>query len=140
MEIISSYHEAGCVLFARVFLGILFLFQGYDVVFNITVKNVIVTYKDEFTSRGVPKFVLAIASWFTSYTELFGGALLILGLFKYAALYLLGINLIVAAVGFGITTPMWDMRHVLPRLALLLLLLALPASWDVWSIDNLIKL
>jgi putative oxidoreductase len=139
MEIINQYHEAACVFLARVFLGVLFFFQGYDAVFKVKIKNVIETYRETFTAKGIPSFVLILASWFTSCTELIGGSLLILGLFKYLALYFLGANLIIAAVGFGINSPMWDTRHVLPRLILLLLLLALPREMDVWSLDNFIK-
>lgn len=139
METINHYHEAAAVLTARVFLGVLFFFQGYDAVFNVKVKNVIGTYRETFTAKGVPLFILVSASWFTSLSELVCGLLLVLGLFKYVALYLLGLNLVIAAIGFGINTPMWDTRHVLPRLILLLLLLALPLSWDIFSIDYFIK-
>lgn len=138
MEIISQYHEIAATLLARVFLGCLFLFQGYDAVFNVRIKNVIETYRIDFTNKGMPYFVIVLASWFTSCTELIGSALLILGLFKYAALYLLGANLIIAAIGFGMTTPMWDTRHVLPRLLIILFLLVIPTSWDIISIDYLI--
>lgn len=137
MEIINQYHEEAAVFIARVFLGCLFFFQGYDAVFNIKIKNVIETYRTHFTNKGMPYFVIILASWFTTCTGLIGGTLLILGLFKYVALYLLGANMIIAAIGFGITTPMWDTRYVLPRLILLLLLLLVPQSWDVLSLDNL---
>ncbi|MBK7818142.1 MAG: hypothetical protein IPJ60_11810 [Sphingobacteriaceae bacterium] len=63
---------------------------------------------------------------------------MIVGLFQYYALYLLGINLIIAAIGFGITSPMWDTRYVLPRLLLLLFLLFVPQGWNTLSLDNLI--
>ena len=139
MEIINQYHEVAAVFIARVFLGCLFFFQGYDAVFNIKIKNVVETYRESFTNKGIPTSILIFATWFACYTELFGGLLLILGLFKYVALYLLGINLIVASIGFGINTPMWDTRYVLPRLLLLLFLLIVPLTWDILSIDNFIK-
>jgi len=138
MEIINQYHEIAAVFIARVFLGCLFFFQGFDAVFNVKIKNVIAAFENDFAKKGVPRFLVVAASWFTSYTELIGGTLLILGLFKYAALYFLGANLIIAALGFGLNTPMWDTRHVLPRLLLLLFLLLVPKAWDVLSIDNLI--
>lgn len=140
MDIINYYHEAACVLIARVFLGFLFFFQGYDAVFKVKVAHVIETYRENFAEKGVPVIILTLASWFTCGTELICGALLILGLFKYISLYLLGANLLIAALGFGISTPMWDTRFVFPRLILLLLLLALPQSLDIWSLDNLINL
>jgi uncharacterized membrane protein YphA (DoxX/SURF4 family) len=138
MLALDQYHEIAAALIARVFLGCLFFFQGYDAVFHIKVKNVIATFEAGFANKGIPKFLTAAASWFTSYTELICGLFLTLGLFQYVSLYLLGINLIIAAVGFGITTPMWDTRYVLPRLLLLLFLLYVPQGWNALSLDNLI--
>lgn len=138
METINGYHEIAAVFIARIFLGCLFFFQGYDAVFRIRIRNVISTFEANFSGRGIPKYLTVAASWFTSCTELICGLLLIAGLFEYMALYLLGLNLIVAAVGFGINTPMWDTRHVLPRLLLLVFLLSTPAAWHVFSLDRFI--
>lgn len=140
METIVDYHEAATAFIARVFLGSLFFFQGYDAVFNVKVKNIISTYETVFSNRGIPKFLIKTGACFTSYTELIGGLLLIFGLFEYCALYLLGLNLIAASIAFSITQPMWDMRFVFPRLVLLLFLLATPPSWNIWTIDSLLNL
>lgn len=138
MEIINQYHYTVASLIARVFLGCLFFFQGYDAVFKVKIKNVIGTFEDAFSQKGIPKFLTVLAAWFTSCTELIGGILLIVGLFEYPALYLLGLNLIVAAIGFGINTPVWDTRHVFPRLALIIFLLVVPQSWNSASLDLLL--
>lgn len=138
MEIINQYHEIAAIFIARVFLGILFFFQGYDAVFKIKVSNVIETYQNLFEGKRMPRILIVLASWFTSYTELFCGLLLIVGLFEYVALFLLGLNLITAAIGFGLNTPMWDSKHVFIRLILILLLLIAPDAWHAWSLDNLI--
>jgi len=137
MEHINQYHYIIAALVARVFLGCLFFFQGYDAVFNVRIKHVISTFETDFANKGIPGFLTVIASWFTTLTALIGGALLILGLFEYTALYLLSANLIIAAIGFGINTPVWDTRHVFPRLVLTLLLLIMPQSWNVISLDHL---
>ncbi len=139
MEIIMDYHEAAAVFITRVFLGILFFFQGYDAVFNIKVRNIVSTYHTTFSNKGIPIFLIKAGTWFTSYTELIAGLFIIVGLFKYSALYLLGVNMIVASAAFSIAQPMWDMRFVFPRLALLVFLLATPSDWDTWTIDNLIN-
>jgi putative oxidoreductase len=136
MEIITHYHSIAGTTIARIFLGCLFLFQGYDAIFGIGIKKVVATYKEGFQQKRIPGFLITLAALFTSYTELIGGVLLLFGLFHYPVLYLLGINLIVAAIGFGLTTPLWDTRYVLPRLLLLLLLLLLPPEWNAWSIDK----
>lgn len=138
METINQYQYEVAVLIARVFLGCLFLFQGYDAVFNVKIKNVIATFENDLIREGIPRFLIVWGSWFTSYSELIGGTLLIVGLFQYPVLFMLGLNIIIAAIGFGINTPVWDTRHVFPRLVLLLLLLIVPQSWNTFSIDHLI--
>lgn len=137
MEELNQYHEAIAVLLARTFLGLLFLFQGIDAVFNVKIKYVISAYESSFARKGIPRFVTVFASYYTSLSELIGGVLLILGLFELYACILLGINLIIAAIGFGINTPMWDTKYVLPRLMLLIFLLLVPTSWNIFSLDNL---
>lgn len=138
MEFIYQYHEAIGVFTARIILGLLFFFQGYDAVFKVKIKNVIQAYEQSFENKGIPRFLTVGGAWFTSLSELICGLLLILGLFEYVALYLLGANLIMASIAFGINTPMWDTRHVFPRLVLLIFLLVIPQSWNVISLDNLI--
>lgn len=135
-QTLTNEGPAIAALTARLILGILFFFQGYDAVFKIGIGRVAETYLDSYAARKVPRFVTILGAWFTSLAELTGGLLLILGLCKYAALSLLGIDLVVASLAFSIAQPMWDTRHVLPRLLLLLLLLLLPASADIYSLDN----
>ncbi|MES2555752.1 MAG: DoxX family membrane protein [Bacteroidota bacterium] len=138
METLAQYHTIIGTTVARLFLGFLFFFQGYDAIFNIGMQKVVLTYRDGFGAKRIPRFLIVLAAWFTAYTEFICGFLLIVGLFQFPAMYLLGLNLIVAAIGFGINLPLWDTRHVLPRLLLLLLLLLVPLGWHQWTIDYLI--
>ena len=140
METLIQHHEAAAVLIARTLLGLLFFFQGYDAVFRVKIANVIETYETSFGHKGIPRFITVAGAWFTSYAELIGGLLLILGLFHYYALYLLGFNLVLASLAFSIVSPMWDMRFVFPRLVLLLFLVIVPPSWNVLSLDHLLSL
>jgi uncharacterized membrane protein YphA (DoxX/SURF4 family) len=137
MEMFETYHYASAITIARVFLGFLFLFQGYDAVVKIGMKNVIVIYHERFAKKGIPRLLTSLAAVFTSYTELICGALLILGLFEISVLYLLGLNLIIAGIGFGMNEPLWDTRNVFPRLVLLLFLLMTPLEWHHFSLDYL---
>jgi uncharacterized membrane protein YphA (DoxX/SURF4 family) len=130
-------HQEAAVLIARIFLGLLFFFQGFDAVFNIKVKNVIEAYETSFAHKGIPRFLTVWGSWFTSLVELIGGTFLVFGLFEYYVLALLGINLIIASIAFGITNPMWDMRFMFPRLVLLLFLMVVPSSWNILTLDSL---
>ncbi len=125
-------------LLVRVILGTLFLFQGYDKLFNVKVAGVTDYFRDEMRNRNVPSFVLSAAAWFTSLAEFIGGLLIIVGWMKTYALYLLGFDLIVVSLAFSMLKPMWDMNMVFPRLVLLLIALYLPESSDLLSIDHLL--
>lgn len=138
MEILTQYHQLAAITLARIFLGFLFLFQGYDAVFHIGIKKVTDTYHENFKLKGIPRAITTLSAWYTSYTELICGFLLVLGLFEFASLYLLGINLIIAAIGFGMNVPLWDTRNVYPRLLLILILLLTPIHWHHWSLDHFI--
>ena len=131
-------HETIMHLMVRVILGTLFLFQGYDKLFNIKVSGVTEYFREEMRSKNVPPFLLSSAAWFTSLAEFCGGLLVILGFMKTFALYLIGVDLIVVTVAFSVLKPMWDMSMVFPRLILLLVALYLPESSDLLSIDYLL--
>ena len=137
--------ETMAVFIARVFLGMLFFFQGVDAVFNIKPSGVLNTIMEPLLQKGVPKFMIVLGAYFTSYVELIAGLCLIVGFVKYYALYLLGLDLLIASIAFGIIKPMWDTQFVFPRLALMLFFLIAPSQWDVisvdyvWSIIKLIK-
>lgn len=135
MHTILHNHEIAGALIARVFLGFLFFFQGYDAVFRVKVSGVIQTIEEPMARLGVPRFFIGAGAWFTSYVELICGFLLIIGFAKYYAMYLLGVDLLIASIAFGLVKPMWDMQYAFPRLVLLLLLLMIPSQWDVISVD-----
>ncbi len=127
--------EIGAAFLARVFLGVLFFLQGYDKVFRLKVPNVIDTIHTPLKTRGVPEFFSVMGAYGTSYVELICGAMLILGFATYWNLYLLGFDMLFAVLVFSIVEPMWDMKHIFPRLALLIFLLIAPSQWNVISID-----
>ena len=69
------------VLIIRLILGLIFLMQGFGKVFNWGVEQV---YKADFfygTFKDLlPDFIIRATAYYTSYIELIGGLLLILGL------------------------------------------------------------
>lgn len=121
----------------RIFLGILFFAQGYDKVFNLGITQVIGNFEYPVKLKHLPRFPLLIAAYFTSLSELFGGFLLIIGFMKYYALYLLGLDMLIVCVALSLLEPLWDMKHVFPRLILLVILFILPSEWGVFSVDYL---
>ncbi len=134
-EILSPDHFAA--LIPRLFLGMLFFFQGFDALFNIGLRQIGETYRSNFAERGIPSFITTAGIFFTSAAELFGGLLLFLGVFRYYTLYLLGADLLAASLAFSIVKPMWDTKHVFTRMAILIFLIMLPESWDIYSLDHL---
>lgn len=133
------YNEIAAATILRVILGILFFLQGYDKVFRVGIKSVIETFEYPMKSKNIPPFILVLSAYYTSFAELLGGLFLILGFMKNYSLYLLGIDLIMVSTALGMLKPMWDMEHVFPRLVILIALLLIPDSWDILSLDQLIK-
>ena len=126
-------------LLVRAFTGVLFLFQGYDKLFRVKISGVIETFNIEAQRQNVPQGFVKLMAVYTSVIEFFGGILLILGAFKTVTLSLLGIDLVLVAIAFSVMEPMWDMRHVYPRLVLISALLMFPTAWGYFSIDHLIE-
>lgn len=124
-------------VFVRCFLGILFVFQGYDKLFVVKIKNVINAFHNEADRKHIPQFLLTFTSYFTSITEFIGGLLLITGLFHQFVPAVLAINLLIVAFAFSFLRPMWDMQHVFPRVILLTLTLLL-SNYFYFGLDTLL--
>lgn len=129
--------RAAGLLFTRLLLGIIFTLQGYGKIFKFTVPKVYGMFFKDFEATFLPKWLIWTTAYYTSWVELICGMLLIFGLFRKCALYLLGIDLLVVSFGHGLLEPIWDLQHVIPRAVLLIALLLLPREWDLWCADRL---
>jgi len=124
----------------RLILGLIFFMQGFGKVFSWGVENLYQmpffyeTYKDL-----LPDFIIHATAYYTSYVELIGGFLLIIGLKRDYALYALASVLVIVSFGHGLAEPIWDLSHVMYRLILLVSLLILPKKWDIFRLDHLLK-
>ena len=132
-----EYAEIVATFTARIFLGLLFFFQGYDKVFRVKISGVVKTFEQPYRQTKLPMSLLYAGATITSYIELIAGFMLILGLFKYLALYLLAFDLLIATAGLSLINPMWDLKFSFPRLILLIFLLIVPTEWDQWTLDNM---
>ena len=124
----------------RMFTGILFLFQGYDKIFRVKISGVIETFLEEAEQHHIHRPWVTIVTYYTSIVEFVGGLLLLVGLFTNYSLILLSTDMVLVAFAFSVMNPVWDLRHVFPRLMLLTALLVFPNEWNKLSLDFLFKI
>ncbi len=135
--IIQPEHIAPFIV--RLMLGLIFLFQGYDKVFKIGTSQVVDTIAPAYRKLRLPHGLVVITAWFTSWAELAGGVLLIIGLFKYCTLYILGLDLLLVSLGMALLNPVWNMQHVFYRFVMLVFLLVYPADLDTITLDAVFR-
>lgn len=128
------------VFVIRMLLGLIFLMQGFGKVFTWGMEKVINADFFGDTFEGIlPDSLIYISAYYTSYVELIGGFLLVIGLGRNLALYALSSVLIIVTFGHGLVEPIWNLSHVMFRTALLVPLLFMPREWDKLSLDYLIQ-
>src|SRR6266403_2847181 len=127
------------VFFAREVLGLIFFMAGVYKVFQLGpldhARKYFLPYADTF----LPVWSLWATGVVIPFVELIAGALLLVGLRIRWALISLGFVLIVVTFGHLLKEPLYPFHeHVIPRLALLLFVLMLPADDDRFSLDHLL--
>jgi uncharacterized membrane protein YphA (DoxX/SURF4 family) len=134
-----NLNRAIAVLTTRLILGFIFLMQGFGKVFTWGVEKVYnMDFFHETFKELLPDYITHFTAYYTSYVELIGGLLLVLGLKKNYALYALASVLVIVTFGHGLAEPIWDLSHVMYRAMFLIALLLLPEEWDIYSIDHYI--
>jgi uncharacterized membrane protein YphA (DoxX/SURF4 family) len=136
----AAKSRAWALLFARLVLGLIFLMAGIYKVFRLTpvghVQKWFLPYQDTF----LPVWSLWAVGLAIPFVELLGGALLVLGWRIREALLALGAVLVVVTFGHLLKEPLYPLHeHVIPRLALILFLLAMPAEADLFSVDRWLR-
>ncbi|MCM4167504.1 hypothetical protein KCTC52924_00997 [Arenibacter antarcticus] len=133
-------NKAVGVLTVRLILGFIFLMQGFGKVVTWGIEKVFQADFFHGTFEGIlPESIIWATVYYTSYVELIGGLLLVLGLKTNYALYALASVLVVVTFGHGLAEPIWDLSHVLFRAILLVSLLLLPREWDRFCLDTIMK-
>lgn len=130
----EEFSRASALLIIRLTAGILFFFQAYDKIFKMGLQRVAGSLPSP--PPGLSQKLIFYGVSVSSFIELAGGILLVMGLLSSMAAVVLGLNMVAVAFVFSSMRPMWDMQFFLPRLILLLLILLLPQAWDAWSLDN----
>jgi len=128
------------LLFARLVLGLIFFMAGVWKVFQLGPLNHARKYFLPFADTFLPVWSLWLTGVVIPFIELIAGALVIIGLRTRAALVALGFVLAIVTFGHLLKEPLYEFHtHVIPRLALLLFILVLPARDDRFSIDYLLR-
>jgi putative oxidoreductase len=129
--------DSFAILTARLVLGVLFFFQAYDKVFTVGLKEFTANIIAGSSSTGLNKGFIRFSAIVSSYIELLGSVLLILGLFLPWVYVLLALNLVMVSLAFSYLKPLWDMSHVFPRLVLLIFLMMMPMDADLYTLTGL---
>ncbi len=112
--------------------------QGFGKVFTWGISNVYQNVFASYEETWIPNFLLQFTAYFTSYMELVGGLLLVLGLFRHWAYLGLGAVLLLVTYGHGLSSPIWDLQHVFVRAVFLIGLLLVPKDWDQLHLDRFV--
>lgn len=137
VQYIDIFSDTGNIVYpiVRVILGILFFFQAYDKIFRVKFPAIFEEVLPAYKQLGVPSFFTKYSIYLSSYLELIYGLLLIVGLFTTLSLYIISFHLLMVVLSFSVLKGMWDMKHVFPRLVMLIFLLMLPQEWNILSLD-----
>jgi len=128
-------------LFARLMLGTLFLVPAWHKVFVMgPMTHARQLFVEGFSEHWIPAWLLGPLGVAIPFLELAVGALLIVGLWIRPALVTVGAILVTVTYGHLLQEPFFDVTtHIVPRAALLFLLLLLPARLDRWSADQVLR-
>ena len=125
------------VFFARGVLGLIFFMAGVYKVFQQGpaghVRQWFLPYSDTF----LPVWSLWAVGYTIPFVELIGGGLVLIGWRKRPALIGLGCVLLIVTFGHLLKEPLYAFHeHVIPRLVLLVFVLAAPPEVDTLSVDS----
>lgn len=132
---------AWAILFARLVLGLIFFMAGVYKVFQQGpiehARQWFLPYSDTF----LPVWSLWAMGVVIPFVELIAGGMVIIGLRTRDALIALGFVLAVVTFGHLLKEPLYEFHtHVIPRLALLLVIMLLPREADRFSVDHFLEL
>jgi len=125
---------------ARAVLGLIFLMAGVYKVFSLTPTGHVQRFFLPFQDTFLPLWSLWAVGFTIPFVELTAGALVLVGLRRTLGYGLLGGVLVVVTFGHLLHNPLYPFHeHVIPRLALLLLLLLMPPDADRFSLDEFLQ-
>lgn len=139
MKVLSD--RAWAIFLCRAILGLIFFMAG---VYKCFVMTPFGHARHYFVGPYANTFLPAWSLWATGTAvpvlELVAGGLVLVGFKTRPALLSLGAVLILVTFGHLLKEPLYEFHtHVIPRLALLTVVLLLPRDEDVVSLDGVLK-
>lgn len=136
----SSPDRAWALLFARLVLGLIFFMAGCYKVFEQGpiehARQWFLPYRDTF----LPVWSLWAVGTAIPFVELVAGGLLLVGFCVREALIALGGVIVIVTFGHLLKEPLYPFHeHVIPRLALVVFLLAMPRADDRFTVAHLAR-
>ncbi len=133
--------RAWAILFCRSILGLIFFMAGIYKCFVMTpFGHAQRFFVDSYADTFLPTWSLWTTGVTVPIVELIAGALVLVGLKTRPALYSLGVVLVLVTFGHLLIEPLYAFHtHVLPRLALLTVVLLLPREDDTISLDGWLR-
>jgi uncharacterized membrane protein YphA (DoxX/SURF4 family) len=136
----SRSDRAWAILFARLVLGLIFFMAGVWKVFSLGPVGHAEKWFLPFRDTFLPVWSLWAVGVAIPWVELIAGGLLLIGWRIREALLALGAVLVVVTFGHLLKEPLYPFHeHVIPRLALLVFVLAMPRHDDRFSLDHLVR-
>jgi thiosulfate dehydrogenase (quinone) large subunit len=136
----DSTAKTWAVLLARLVLGLIFFMAGVWKVFVLGPAGHVQRFFLPFQHTFLPVWSLWAVGFTIPFVELIAGGLVIIGWKIRYALAALGVVLVIVTFGHLLEQPLYAFHeHVIPRLALVLLVLLMPAEVDRFSLDHLLK-
>ena len=125
--------------FLRVLLGVIFMMQGWGKIMTFGMDKLYQNGFASFEETFLPVFIIKFTLYFTTYVELIGGFLLVIGLFRKYAYYAFVLVLLIVSFGHGLQSPIWDLQHVIFRTILVGACLIIPTEWDQLQVDRFFR-
>ncbi|MEO7966858.1 MAG: MauE/DoxX family redox-associated membrane protein [Gemmatimonadaceae bacterium] len=128
------------LVFARGTLGLIFFMAGVYKVFELGPAGHFRRFFLPFENTFLPMWSLWAVGVTIPFVELIGGALVLVGWRRREALVALGLVILTVTFGHLLKEPLYPFHeHVIPRLALILFVLAMPSADDSLSVDEILE-
>ena len=133
--------RAWAILFARLVLGLIFGMAGWGKVFKLgAVEHAHRYFVDPYAATWIPGWLLWALGLSIPFVELAAGWLVFAGLLVRPALIALGCVLAIVTYGHLLKDYLYEFHtHVIPRLALVIFILAMPREQDVLSLEHWLR-